>query len=296
MSTAARPSCSASSWSPSTPNASRARSTSPTRSNTSATNASCESVSRASNASVSTLVAPAARSSSAAACNDCGSRAANTTVRARRCTSSRTVASAMSEPPPSTSTDCTDPSASFMSSLSSHREVASLLREEHVRTTQPWRGGWSGEAEAALEVGLEQAGGVDAGAQLGEAVEVGVHDREQLGAQARVLGQVDAAADVGDELVEPVEELRQPGDGARDVERERPPGLRERQRSGVAGTEALEHGEERRRPRLAEHLDRPAHRVVRVVGHDVLVLQEAAAAVEPVPVLHAVERVEERRD
>src|SRR5206468_3084922 len=101
--------------------------------------------------------------------------------------SSRTVARAMSEPPPSTSTDCTDPSASFMSSRA-FRPSGGKERGE--------RTGGSGEAEAALEVGLEDTGGVDASAQLGEAVEVRVHHRQQLRAQARVLGQVDATADV----------------------------------------------------------------------------------------------------
>ena len=62
---------------------------------------------------------------------------------------------------------------------------------------------------------------------------------------------------------------------------------------GSAGAEPLEHGEEGRHPATADPAQHLAHGLA-VVGHDALVLHEAARAVEPVPVAHAVERVEER--
>ena len=110
ISSAAAGSCSARAWSPSTPNATSTRSKSPKRSNVAATNASCDAKSVASNATASTCgrargaqLGRRPRRTPRA----CGPRAR----RARRAgpTSLRTVASAMSEVPPSTSTDCTSP-------------------------------------------------------------------------------------------------------------------------------------------------------------------------------------------
>ena len=69
---------------------------------------------------------------------------------------------------------------------------------------------------------------------------------QQAGVEAGVLGQVDPPAGVGHEAVEAVEHRAQPRLG-RDVDGERPARRRERQRPGVAGAEALEHGHERRR-------------------------------------------------
>src|SRR4051812_27717323 len=280
MSTAASESRSASSWSPSTPKARMARSMSPTRVNTSSMSAELCSVSKASKVIVSTRSAPRSRSSAASGASDAVLRAASTIVRARRATSARKVACAMSEPAPSTSTDCTEPNESCMVPFS-------------VRNG-PGRG--SGQAEAPTEVGLEDPGGVDPGAELGEPGQIGVHHTEELGPEPGVLRQVHATTDTGDELVEVVEQRGEPGHDRGDVERERPPRRGEGERPGVLRAEALEHGEERRRVRVTQHLDRAPHRFVRVVGHDVLVLQEPTVAVEAVPVAHAVERVEEGRD
>ena len=123
----------------------------------------------------------------------------------------------------------------------------------------------------------------------------GYIDGEELGAESRVLGQVDTSADAGHELVEIVEQRGESGHHGGDVEREGPARRRERQRPRVLGTESFEHREERRRVRVAQHLDRATHRLGRVVGDDVLVLQEPSVPVEAVPVAYAVERVEERR-
>ena len=114
ISTAAAPSTSAAPWSPSTPNATSTTSKSPNRSNVVATNDSCVAKSVASNATVSTAVAPAARIAAIVSVRSSGLRAASTTRARRRRTSASHVARAMSEPPPRTRIDCTDPSASFM--------------------------------------------------------------------------------------------------------------------------------------------------------------------------------------
>ena len=103
--------------------------------------------------------------------------------------------------------------------------------DDHAGVT-PKRGttGGLGEGEAALQIGLQHALGVDARPERGEAVEVGVHHRHQLGAQARVLGEVDAPAGLGDELVETVEQ--------RVEARARSRGCRARASSRAAGTTA----------------------------------------------------------
>src|SRR5262245_32481662 len=108
----------------------------------------------------------------------------------------------MSDPAPSTSTDCTAPNAS---SITSFRRSVWRRQVAHTATSQR-KNGWLGKAEAAAKVGLEHARGVDAGAQLGEAVEFGVHHGHEVGAEAGVLREIDAAADTGDQLVEVVEQ------------------------------------------------------------------------------------------
>src|SRR4051812_17574972 len=257
--------------SPSTPNAISTTSKSPNRSNTPSTNASCVSRASPSNgtASIVTFGRPRARprSSFTSASRASGRRAASTTVVARRATRSRTVASAISEPPPRTRTDWTEPSESFT--------------------------GGSQQPDAAGEIGLEDVRRVDACPHLPQPVQLRVHRRHELGAHPRVLGEVDAPAGVGDEAVEVVEQRRQAARAGWDVERERPARGGERQRTGVAWPESLEHGEERRAVSAAQLLERAANRLVLVVGYDVLVLHEPTAPVHAVPVAHAVERVEE---
>ena len=78
------------------------------------TKPSCDAKSVASNATASHLATRRPRAARRPrASHASGLRAASTTRAPRRATSLRTVASAMSEVPPSTSTDCTSPSASF---------------------------------------------------------------------------------------------------------------------------------------------------------------------------------------
>ena len=144
--------------------------------------------------------APAPRSGSAAASARAVSRAASTTVRARSATSARAMSRPISEVPPKTATDCTDPSASLMS--------APAVETGPSASSPPGR----------------------SSADLAPAVQVGVHRRERLGPHARVLGQVDAPAGVGDELVELVE---QPARGRR-----RRPGCRARASSPACGNDS----------------------------------------------------------
>ena len=72
--------------------------------------------------------------------------------------------------------------------------------------------------------------------------------------------------------------------------------MRKRQRPRVARPEALEHRQERRAARRRQPAERFAHRLVGVERHGELVLDEARAPVDPVPLEHAVERMEEVRD
>src|ERR1035441_8064029 len=98
------------------------------------------------------------------------------------------------------------------------------------------------------------------------------------------------------EPVEPVKQPVKPGRPGRKVKGERPAGHRERQHPGVTLAEPLEHGHEGRRVVLADHLQRPAHGGLRGERHHVLVLPEAARAVDPVPVPDPVQRMEKRPD
>src|SRR5215213_4361202 len=130
MRSASALSCSARSWSPSTPKATSTRSMWRCRSKTRSISPSCDSGSRASNASAST-VAPLLRSSAAGPASSASvERPASTTVRSRRPTSWRSVARAMSEPPPSTSADCGLPRASSIS-RSSRRVGPPLEQRQH---------------------------------------------------------------------------------------------------------------------------------------------------------------------
>src|ERR1035437_10173733 len=58
----------------------------------------------------------------------------------------------------------------------------------------------------------------------------------------------------------------------------------------------LEDRQERRLTGVAEHLDAPAQRLLGTEGNDELVLEEALAPVDAVPLSDTVERVEEGRD
>src|SRR3954452_245045 len=277
ISSATAASASASVWLPSTPKVRSTTSKSPKRSNRSSTSAAWVSVASASKPTTSSVVAPAASSSCRAPSSASGWCAASTTVRPRRPTSRRRVASAMSDPPPNTSTDWTSPRAS--------------------RTRGPFslRTG-SEETEPAGQVRLEHPGRVDTFPDAPEVVEARIHLRDPRRVEARVLGEVDAAAGVDHEPVEPGEEPGAPSRTGGDVERQRPAWARERQRTRVGRTEALQHREDRRALRAAELLERRPNGVGGVVVHDVLVLHEAAAPVEAVPAAHAVEWVEEGLD
>ena len=113
------------------------------------TNASCDAKSVASNATVSTADAPAAAElgrGRVARSRACGPRARRVRRAGRRAW--RTVASAMSEVPPSTSTDCTSPSASFTSIGS-------------VTSTPPG----AAQVEPAVHVAAQQRGGVEVAAR-----------------------------------------------------------------------------------------------------------------------------------
>src|SRR5262249_55594697 len=58
--------------------------------------------------------------------------------------------------------------------------------------------------------------------------------------------------------------------------------------------EVLDHGEERRRPLVGELQEQRADRVrARLARNRALILQESSSAVEPIPVVNRIERIEE---
>ena len=84
-------------------------------------------------------------------------------------------------------------------------------------------------------------------------VQPGVHRRQRVAAQARVLGQVDAAARPRRRARRSRSAARsRPGAAARQVERQRPAGDRERQRRAAGRTEVLEHGQVAGHPRTSQ--------------------------------------------
>ena len=117
-----------------------------------------------------------------------------------------------------------------------------------------------------------------------------------LGPGPRVLGEVDPAAGLEDDVVHAVEDRREVGPADGDVDRERPARHREREHPRVRGAEALQHREERRQALVAEHLDDVAERVLGAERHHHLVLHEAAPAVDRLPLVDHVERVEEQAE
>jgi len=154
----------------------------------------------------------------------------------------------------------------------------------------------SSEAQAAGEVGGEDAARVELGPQLAELIEPRVHPLQRRRAHPRVLGQVDAAAVGDNQLVELVEQRAEARGTGREVERQGPAGRGERQQAGIGLAEALEHGDEARRAVRADHLEALPDRRLRAKRHDVLVLAEAARPVHAVPVPDSVKRVEELAD
>src|SRR5437867_1958803 len=87
----------------------------------------------------------------------------------------------------------------------------------------------SSDGETAGQVGREHTARVEFRSQCPEVVEARVHRGEEFGAQAGVLGEVDATAGRGDLLVELVEEGAEAGQTRGEVQGERPAGHGERE-------------------------------------------------------------------
>ena len=151
-----------------------------------------------------------------------------------------------------------------------------------------------GQVESSIHVAAETVVGVERRAHLAPVVEPRVHGGQHLGAHARVLGEVHAPARVDDELVEAVE--RSMTRARRHVECERPTRGREAEETAAVVLEALQDREERRALVRAESLENRADDRLLAVGHDELVLHEAVRSVDPVPIEHEVEQVEEGGD
>src|SRR5690606_25519939 len=90
----------------------------------------------------------------------------------------------------------------------------------------------------------------------------------------------------------PFQKWRQLAVRGGDVDRQRPACGRKAQRREVPRSEALEHGEEGRHASTRDFRDDGTQRGLGSVRYQELILQKAAAPVDPVPVAHEVERME----
>src|SRR5262249_6928713 len=149
------------------------------------------------------------------------------------------------------------------------------------------------EREPSLQVAVQRVSGIERAPRGPPFIELRIHRREQLRAQARILGEIDAAARRHHELVEAVEQLSELRAAGRDIERECPPFDREAEHRTTVLLEALQHREERWGPGRAQALKGRAHHVFGPVRHHELVLHEPARPVDLVPAAHAVEDEEE---
>ena len=180
---------------------------SPNRSNTASMAAGTPARSVVSKATVSTTSAPAAVAAAAAASRRSLGRPASTTVRHRPGTRPATMAWAISEAPPSTSTDWGRPVASIMVV----RPPWWLVRVRRGGVARPV----SGEAGPASAHSPSRRPRSERSTPSGstlrltveEVVDAGVHGPEGVGGQPRVLGQVDPPAGLQHLLVEVVEQL-----------------------------------------------------------------------------------------
>ena len=215
------------------------------------------------------------------------------------------MARAISEEPPSTSTDWGRPTASIM-------VVVSVLRREWRR---PVQGAGARRAGSRPGPGGGLGGSRGAGRCTGRAF-----DRDRSGGPPRgrpgpVSPAIRRSSDTSNG--------RRPGRPAspwpdrsgprrrrsrrrgsrgprsswwwpdREVEGQCPARHGERERTRVAGSEPLEHGQKRRQFELADPLDDPAHGFATLVWNHELVLKEPSSPVQPVPGLDPVQRVEE---
>ena len=150
--------------------------------------------------------------------------------------------------------------------------------------------------EPAAEIALPHAERVDLVANRLPLVESGIAAPHCLWGHVRILGEIVPATRIQHHPIEAVQQIAEAVRRAGDVERQRPSGLRKAQRRRVGGTETLQHGEEARRPACREALDDSTHRVLLSEGHDELVLDHAALAVQAVPRSDEVQRMEEGAD
>ena len=286
------------------------------------------------------------------------SRPASTTVRHRPGTSLSTMAWAISEEPPSTSTDWGRPMASIM--VLSVLVVGGAVATPRVGAGSWWPRSsgslgwcrpepWSCAATASWPVPWSVALALVAGALvalgLGASAWPGRGSARVSGWQGSLAGgsptdvgaQPETPAEVGSQHpvgVDPVPDrppLIDPGvhgrgswpvrpgspwpgrpgprlppparpgrraagrarDGRRDVEGQGPAGHGKGERARVARAERLSTARKLASLQPREPLDDGADRLPGAVGHHELVLQEALRAVDPVPVGHPVQRVEE---
>src|SRR6266516_5280533 len=119
---------------------------------------------------------------------------------------------------------------------------------------------------------------------------------EALCAHMCIFGRVDRAVILAYQCIKFVEEAQRFGTVIGEVQRQREAGTREREHAGRGErTELFEHDQERSLLRTTDTLKDLLHHRVAILKRDyALVLEEAALAVDAIPVINRIERVEER--
>src|SRR5450759_4720576 len=119
---------------------------------------------------------------------------------------------------------------------------------------------------------------------------------EALLAHRRVLRRVDRAVILAYKRIEFVEEAQRFGTVIGEVQRQREARTREREHAGRRdGTKLFEHDQERTLLCATDTLQDLLHHFVAILKRDdALVLEEATLAIDAIPVIDRVERVEER--
>ncbi len=285
-------------WSPSTPAATSTRSTWPRRAEASATTAPTRPRSVTSKVIVSTSIGPRVWSSLAAAARPISSRPTST-IRAQ------TARHQGAQHGPG---DIRRPAHDHRALGHPHGVVHRVARRSGrarfgvgrcpgpTRSRRPAGSGGRHQAQAPGQIRDQGAVGVHPVPDGAPFRQARVHGLEQFGTQASVLGEIHAAPGAGDRLVERVEDRAQGRRADGEVDGEGPSRRRERERSGVGGTESLQHRQERRQATFAHAGEHAAQGVLGAEGDHELVLDESPRPVHAVPVTHPVEGVEVGRD
>jgi len=121
-----------------------------------------------------------------------------------------------------------------------------------------------------------------------------VHDCDQLGAQSRIFGEIDASVNGSDQFIQLIEEWWESRGSNRKVESQRPSFDWEGEGPGTTWTESLEHGHGTRKAHPRDHRDRCTDEFGVAWSDSELILHESTLAIEEIPIRHSIERVQKR--